>query len=71
MEETLASGIPIPQPDPKLTGDIMDLFSMKGKVVSITGASSGIGYEVAIGFAQAGADVAMWYNTNPRYQKRG
>ncbi|CAI4233650.1 ASG_G0052880.mRNA.1.CDS.1 [Saccharomyces cerevisiae] len=47
----------------------MDLFSMKGKIASVTGASGGIGYEIAIGFAQAGADVAMWYNTNPSIEK--
>lgn len=42
---------------------------MKGKIASVTGASGGIGYEIAIGFAQAGADVAMWYNTNPSIEK--
>ncbi|KAH3898940.1 related to Sorbose reductase homolog SOU2 [Saccharomycodes ludwigii] len=43
----------------------LDLFNLKGKVVSITGASSGIGFEVAIAVAQAGAHVAMWYNSHP------
>lgn len=69
MSTTVASGITIPQPDPQLPESIMDMFSMKGKVVAVTGASGGIGYEVALGFAQAGADVAMWYNTNPAIEK--
>ncbi|QLG74074.1 hypothetical protein HG535_0F05860 [Zygotorulaspora mrakii] len=66
---TIASGIPIPQAKPELAENVMDLFSLKGKVASVTGASGGIGYEVAVGFAQAGADVAMWYNSNPAIEK--
>lgn len=69
MPKTVATGIPVPQPQPKLSEHVMDLFSMKGKVASVTGASGGIGYEVAIAFAQAGADVAMWYNSNPAIEK--
>lgn len=65
MGKTVATGQKTPQPEPKLADHVMDLFSLKGKVASVTGASGGIGYEVAIAFAQAGADVAMWYNSNP------
>lgn len=43
----------------------MDLFSLKGKVASVTGSSRGIGKCVAESFAQAGADVAIWYNSSP------
>ncbi|KAF5097207.1 hypothetical protein D0Z00_002484 [Geotrichum galactomycetum] len=55
---------PLPQPSPKPANHILDLFSLKGKVASVTGSSTGIGYAVAEAFAQAGADVALWYNSH-------
>jgi len=38
---------------------ILDQFSLDGKVAIVTGASSGIGKRVALGYAQAGAKVAL------------
>lgn len=38
---------------------ILDQFRLDGKVAVVTGASSGIGKRVALGYAQAGARVAM------------
>lgn len=40
---------------------------MKGKVVIITGAADGLGYAVAESMAEAGANVALWYNSSVTY----
>lgn len=45
-------------------GDHSSLFSMEGTVALVTGASTGIGRAIAIGFAEAGADVAVNYRTH-------
>lgn len=36
---------------------MLDLFSLQGKVAIVTGAAQGIGREIALGFAQYGADI--------------
>ena len=36
-----------------------DLFSLKGKVALVTGASSGLGVQFAKALARQGADVAI------------
>lgn len=59
----------VPRPKPQLPDNSLDFFKLKGKVASVTGASGGIGYDVAIGLAEAGADVAMWYNSNPKIEE--
>jgi 2-deoxy-D-gluconate 3-dehydrogenase len=38
---------------------ILDQFSLSGKVAVVTGAARGLGQGAALGFAQAGADVAV------------
>ncbi|CAK7894591.1 sorbose reductase Sou1p [[Candida] anglica] len=60
---------PLPRPAPKLSKNVLDLFSLKGKVASVTGSSGGIGLAVAEAYAQAGADVAIWYNSKPADDK--
>lgn len=51
------------KPGPKISDSVMDMFSLKGKVAVITGSGTGIGYQVARGYAEAGADLAMWYRS--------
>lgn len=38
---------------------ILDLFSLEGKVAMVTGGGGGIGRGIALGLAEAGADVAL------------
>jgi sorbose reductase len=45
---------------------IMPLFSLKGKTAIISGAGAGIGLAVARGFAEAGANVVIWYYSNKK-----
>ena len=52
-----------PRPFPGTPSNVVEQFRMTGKVVVVTGAADGIGYAVAEGMAEAGASVAMWYNT--------
>jgi len=49
------------------TSSLKDMFSLKGKVVVVTGASgaTGIGTEAARGCAEMGADVAITYSSRP------
>ena len=43
---------------------VLSLFSLKDKTAIVSGAGAGIGLAVAQGFAEAGANVAIWYNSN-------
>ena len=61
---TLATGIPTNSPIPVLPSSVFDLFSLKGKTALITGASAGIGLAVAEAFAEAGANIALGYNSS-------
>lgn len=42
---------------------ILDSFRLDGKVALVTGAGRGLGQAIAIGLAEAGADIACLYNT--------
>lgn len=52
-----------PRPVPDTPESVFQQLSMKGRVVAITGAAQGIGFSVAESMAEAGADVALWYNS--------
>lgn len=68
--KTLTTGLgPLPRPGPKPAKNILDLYSLKGKVAVVSGSSTGIGYAVVEGFAQAGADVVIWYNSHNSDEK--
>lgn len=45
-------------------GRVMPLFSIKGRTAIVSGAGGGIGLAVAQALAEAGASVAIWYNSN-------
>ncbi|KAJ4361492.1 hypothetical protein N0V95_001829 [Ascochyta clinopodiicola] len=59
-----------PKPVPSGPANVLEQFSMKGKVIVVTGAAEGIGGAVADAMAEAGGDVALWYNSNPEAEKR-
>ena len=40
-------------------GNFLDRFSLKGRVAVVTGASEGIGEAIALGLAEAGADMIV------------
>ncbi|SMY26869.1 unnamed protein product [Zymoseptoria tritici ST99CH_1A5] len=43
---------------------VLPLFSLKHKTAIVSGAGAGIGYAVAQAYAEAGANVAIWYHGN-------
>lgn len=57
-------------PNPTLPDSVFKMFDMHGKVVIITGGSGGIGYQVGRALAEAGADVALWYNSSGQADDR-
>ncbi|EON98428.1 putative short chain dehydrogenase reductase family protein [Phaeoacremonium minimum UCRPA7] len=55
--------MPLYQP-PDVNAHVLSQFSLKGKIVAVTGGARGIGLEVVRGMAEAGADVAVIYSTS-------
>jgi sorbose reductase len=43
---------------------VLPLFSLKGRTAIVSGAGAGIGLAVSQALAEAGANVAIWYNSN-------
>lgn len=44
---------------------VMELFSLENKIALVTGSASGIGQEIAVALAEAGADIIGIYNRTP------
>lgn len=65
-----AAGTRQPRPVPDTPESVFAQLSMKGKTVAITGAADGIGLAAAEAVAEAGANVALWYNSNPAAVER-
>lgn len=59
------------KPVPDTPTNVLEQFSMKGKVTAITGASDGLGFAAAEGIAEAGGDLALLYNTNDAAISKG
>lgn len=53
-----------PRPFPDTPTNVIEQFKMTNRVVVVNGAAEGIGLSVAEGMAEAGAHVALWYNSN-------
>ncbi|KAH0545313.1 L-xylulose reductase [Glutinoglossum americanum] len=49
---------------------VLPLFSLKGRTAIVSGAGAGIGFAVAQALAEAGANVAIWYNSNKKAIER-
>ncbi|KAI4626468.1 hypothetical protein J4E83_003619 [Alternaria metachromatica] len=64
VEECQAPRAGFPKPVPDTPTNVMQQFSMKGKVIVVNGAAEGIGGAVADAMAEAGGNVALWYNSN-------
>ena len=56
--------------EPPTSKLVLPLFSLKGRTAIISGAGAGIGLAVARGYAEAGANVAIWYHSNKNALKR-
>ncbi|KAJ4110632.1 hypothetical protein NW768_011977 [Fusarium equiseti] len=53
-----------PKPFPNISSNVMEQLRLNDKVCIVNGAADGLGYAVAEGYAEAGGDVALWYNSN-------
>jgi sorbose reductase len=51
---------------PTNPNSILPLFQLTGRTAIVSGAGAGIGLAVAQALAEAGANVAIWYNSNKK-----
>ncbi|KAK1448772.1 short chain dehydrogenase [Colletotrichum melonis] len=50
--------------NPLIEDSVFKQFRLDGRTVIITGGAGGIGSEIARGLAEAGANIAIWYNSS-------
>lgn len=55
---------------PPKTESIVELFKLTNRTAIVSGSDRGIGLRVAQAFAEAGANVAIWYHSNKDALKR-
>ncbi|KAK2055618.1 short chain dehydrogenase [Colletotrichum caudatum] len=53
-----------PRPFPDTPSNVLEQLRVTGKVIVVTGAADGIGLAVSEAMAEAGGNVALWYNSN-------
>lgn len=63
VDEVQATREGFPRPVPNIPNNVLEQFKLHGKVVVVNGAADGIGLAVAEAMVEAGANVAMWYNS--------
>lgn len=51
-------------------GSVLSRLSLTNKTAIITGAGGGIGYSVAVAYAEMGCNIAIWYHKNREAPKR-
>lgn len=53
-----------PKPVPNTPTNVLEQFKLTNRTVCITGAADGLGLAAAEAMAEAGANLALWYNSN-------
>lgn len=51
---------------PPPTDNVFPLFKLTGRTAIVSGAGAGIGLAIAQALAEAGCNVAIWYNSNKK-----
>jgi len=64
IEETQNPRAGFPKPPPDTPSNVLNQFKLTNRVAIVTGAADGIGLAVAEAYAEAGANVVLWYNSN-------
>ncbi|KXJ90284.1 short-chain dehydrogenase [Microdochium bolleyi] len=64
VEDCAAARPGFPRPFPSTPTNVLEQFRLRGRVAVVTGAAEGLGGAAAEAYAEAGADVALLFNTN-------